>query len=224
MWARPKRWVGSTPRQEGKNKETIVKRDEDGLALSEDEEIAAAVEVVNRLIAERRLALTVRPAGEPDETARAVLHRMVAHLEPQGDARTPQPDTGDDHELLAGLLDAACQGATKAVTTTDIESRLGLVINLKVALCRAIEAARSSELRLQRLALVVVLHALENTYAEDLTQEQLNAVESALGSVSLTAFDRAQAAAISRELKAAGLSAVPALSLEQRQRLLDTLE
>ena len=201
-----------------------MKRDEDRLALSDDAELAAAVEIVNRLIAERRLALTVRPAGEADETIRAVLHRMVAHLEPQGDARTPQPDTGDAHELLAGLLDAACQSAADAVRTTDIDSRLGLVINLKVALCRAIEAARSSELRLQRLALVAVLHALENTYAEDLTEEQLNAVESALRSVSLAAFDRAQAAAISRELKAVGLSAVPALSREQRQRLLDTLE
>ncbi len=133
-------------------------------------------------------------------------------------------DFTDEPARLSGFLEDARALATTSAEAVELRDRLRAVINLKGALSKAIEAARSPELRLQRLALVAVLNALENTYAEDLTQEQLNAVENALRSVSLAAFDRAQAASISRELKAAGLSAVPALSPEQRQRLLDSLE
>ncbi len=181
-----------------------MKRDEDGLALSEDEEIAAAVEVVNRLIAERRLALTVRPAGEADER---IDIAVGSHADgtPSGTAN-----------LFADIA-AAVERAARA---DEIEDRLNAIIACK-SLLRAV--ALSGAAPAYRHIATLLESTIGNTHAEDLTRGQLSALSRVADTLVSPSLGEGDVRAASARLRGAGLEVIPSVSEEKRIEVLKSL-
>lgn len=185
-----------------------MKPDDDRLALSEDEELAAAVEVVNRLIADRGLVLAVRPVS------RCATGRGGA---------TTQADTEEVADYTLQLLRNIRAAVAMAAQADDAEARLDAVMACKSFLQEAARLGSGVAPPPRRHMAALLRSVLTNTYAEELTEAQLAALRESADVLVSRDITEADVRAASARLRGAGLEVIPSVSEEKRVEVLKSL-
>lgn len=111
----------------------------------------------------------------------------------------------------------------KAHAADNPDDRLGAIIRLKEILTKAIQEARRWGPRIYKHGLITVRQSLDNTYAEDLSHEQFEALESALQILEKPDLDEQEVRTMARCLRQTGLRSIPALTDDQREQALESL-